>query len=533
MVRLPRLLARLPASLHAKLSVGFFVIVALLLMLGLMGLRALNDANQRVDQLLQLQRNISVYRLLQHDATVQLYGVTKALLVPDPAVLESTLRQLYVFGYDVDRLSVAAEGDNELLDRVRADYKRFVDVVNRVMQRIRAGEVAAGRELQFAEAGPLAERLEREMNELVNRAEAEMLDNIDASHALYERSRWTFTVFGLASSALALALGFAISRSLTAPVAQMDQRLREIAAGNFERHVEVVNRDELGTLGENLNAMSDRLGELYRQLDRAKRDSESARQAAELARGEAEQAMRSAEQAKRISEDANRHKTQFLANVSHELRTPLTAIIGFSEVLKERMFGDLNEKQADYVEDIHTSGRHLLALINLLLDLAKIEHGKMDVDISRFDLSVAIADASLFVQERAQRNGIALRTELAADLGEIDSDELRLKEILVNLLSNAVKFTPRGGQIVVRAARLDGTVQISVSDTGIGIAPEHQSKIFEEFHQIKSSGPVRHEGTGLGLALNRRFAELLGGDIRVVSELGKGSTFTFTLPVRK
>jgi signal transduction histidine kinase len=229
-------------------------------------------------------------------------------------------------------------------------------------------------------------------------------------------------------------------------------------------------------------------------------------------------------------EVANRHKSEFLASMSHELRTPLNAIIGFSEVLQERMFGDINEKQEEYLKDIHTSGIHLLSLINDILDLSKIEAGRMDLELSRFNLGQAVDNALTLVKERATRNNIDLALDCDPEVGDWTADERKFKQIMLNLLSNAVKFTPSGGRIGVCAKRIDGYVEIAVADTGVGIKPEDQKLVFEEFRQVGQDHLKKSEGTGLGLALAKKFVELHGGTMQLHSELGKGSTFTFTLP---
>jgi signal transduction histidine kinase len=239
---------------------------------------------------------------------------------------------------------------------------------------------------------------------------------------------------------------------------------------------------------------------------------------------------REIEDKSRQIEAANRHKSEFLANMSHELRTPLNAIIGFSEVLGERLFGELNEKQAEYTDDILSSGRHLLSLINEILDLSKVEAGRMELEVAAFDLPLAIDNARTFVRERATKHGITLDVAIDERLGEFVGDERKIKQILLNLLSNAVKFTPEGGRIGINARQADGAVLISVSDTGIGIAPADQPKIFEEFRQVGADYAHKSEGTGLGLTLAKKFVELHGGRIWVESEVGKGSKFTFTLP---
>ncbi|HTK90823.1 MAG TPA: ATP-binding protein, partial [Verrucomicrobiae bacterium] len=231
-------------------------------------------------------------------------------------------------------------------------------------------------------------------------------------------------------------------------------------------------------------------------------------------------------------EAASRHKSEFLANMSHELRTPLNAIIGFSEILSERMFGELNEKQDEYLKDIHASGQHLLSLINDILDLSKIEAGKMELELSSFDLPTTIDNALVLVRERASRRGIALGKTVDERLGLIEADERKLRQVLLNLLSNAIKFTPEGGRIDVRAVPMDGSVSVSVTDTGVGIAPEDQEAVFEEFRQV-GSADKRVGGTGLGLALSRKFIELHGGRIWVKSQVGAGSCFTFEVPARR
>ncbi len=238
------------------------------------------------------------------------------------------------------------------------------------------------------------------------------------------------------------------------------------------------------------------------------------------------------QQKSRELEVANQHKSEFLANMSHELRTPLNAIIGFSEALEERYFGELNEKQDEYVKDIHESGKHLLSLINDILDLSKIEAGRMELDLSEFDVPAALDNSLTLVKERAQRHGVRLKLDAAPDLGAIQADERKFKQIMLNLLSNAVKFTPEGGSVSVDTRRYNGTLEVSVRDTGTGIAPEDQQTIFDEFRQVGSDYTRKAEGTGLGLTLTKRFIELHGGALRVESAPGEGSNFTFTLPVQ-
>jgi signal transduction histidine kinase len=295
---------------------------------------------------------------------------------------------------------------------------------------------------------------------------------------------------------LALLLGFVLSWSVIGPIQNIDTRLAAIASGDFSGHVEVDNRDELGALGANVNRMNDELQRLYSEL-----------------------------------EAASRHKSEFLANMSHELRTPLNAIIGFSQVLQDEMVGPVNEKQAEYLDDIVSSGNHLLSLINDVLDLSKVEAGQVELEVHPFSLLEAIERGVVMVRERATEDGVRVAFAADPEVDVVEGDERRIKQVIFNLLANAVKFTPAGGEVDVSATRVNGEFRVSVADTGPGVAPEDRDRIFEEFQQSET-GVGHREGTGLGLALSKRFVELHGGRIWVESELGRGSTFTFALPAR-
>jgi CheY-like chemotaxis protein len=215
--------------------------------------------------------------------------------------------------------------------------------------------------------------------------------------------------------------------------------------------------------------------------------------------------------------------------MSHELRTPLNAVIGFSEVLLERMFGDINERQEEYLRDIWNSGRHLLELLNEILDLSKVEAGRMTLDPTKFSVAGALEYTLAMVRERAAAHAIAISVEISDDVGDIEADELRFKQVVLNLLSNAVKFTPDGGKVLVRAHRKDAELVVTVTDTGIGVPPEDREKIFDSFQQ-GGRGPAREEGTGLGLTLCRRIVGLFGGHMWLESAVGVGSTFGFSIP---
>lgn len=490
---LPRIVARAPFPVHTKLLGAFFAIALLLIIFGVVVIQVLSGINRRFEDVGKLRRKVAAFRQLQHDTTTQLYSITTALLSPEERMLESALRQLHEFRYDLERLQFVTRDEVELYNKIGNEHEQLIAVITKIVELTRNNEFKGARELRITRATPLADSLERLTNEMVNRAEADMETKIDESNQAYLTSRWVVIGFAVGSIGLAVLLGYAVSSSLMGPVTLMDNQLRQIASGDFSKRIDVPNRDELGALANNLNHMNVELKGLYGQI-----------------------------------EAASRHKSEFLASASHELRTPLNAIIGFSGMLKRRMFGDLNEKQAEYVEDIYTSGNHLLSLINDLLDLAKVESGRIELDVKQFDLPSALKNSITLVRERAARHGIFIDLAIDERLSSFTGDERKLKQIMLNLLSNAVKFTPDSGQINVKADPADSGVQISVSDTGIGIKPEEQQVIFEEFRQVGDESHKR-EGTGLGLTLTKKLVELHGGRISVKSEVGKGSTFTFTL----
>jgi signal transduction histidine kinase len=320
---------------------------------------------------------------------------------------------------------------------------------------------------------------------------------------------WQTALLIAAAVLLAGFLVYRMSSSLVAPIVALDAEARRLAAGDLDVRAKVVGNDEVAKLGHSFNHMASQLQSYTTSLE-----EKVSEKTAQL-------------------ELANRHKSEFLANMSHELRTPLNAVIGFSDALKAEYFGRLNDKQKEYVKDINESGQHLLSLISDILDLSKIEAGKMDLEASRFSLPGAIDNALTLVRERARRHHVDLRADIGPEIGEIVADERKVKQVLINLFTNAVKFSHPNGWVQVGARRGKNGVVIAVADSGVGIAPQDHAAIFEAFHQLQTGGSAKQEGTGLGLALSRRFVELHGGTLTVESELGKGATFTFDLPDRE
>jgi signal transduction histidine kinase len=522
---LVRAIGRLPAKVHTKLLVAFVGTAALVVVVGLLGLRVLGQSNDRVGGLGALQKRASAYGKLQSDAS-HIRSLLAENVAPDfykvnppggsvptgrgptaVAVDQAVASALARIGPAtvVDGLGFVPSAEDEgFLRRMRAKSGQLSAVMREIIQAEIGAErvedplalLAGNHDARRFRAEQLAIDLNQLATELADVTTAKTDAVIARNASSYTSSRNLFIGVATGAIVLALLLGFVLSWSLIGPIQRIDSRLAAIASGDFSSRVDVPNRDELGALAANVNRMNDELRRLYREL-----------------------------------EAASRHKSEFLANMSHELRTPLNAIIGFSQVLRERMFGEVNEKQEEYLDDILSSGNHLLSLINDVLDLSKVEAGQVELEVAPFSLREALERGVVMVRERAMKDGVnvALGTNPGVDL--VTGDERRIRQVIFNLLSNAVKFTPAGGAIDVRATRVDGEVRVSVADTGPGLAPKDRERIFDEFQQAEA-GVEQREGTGLGLALSKRLVELHGGRIWVDSELGKGSTFVFTLPAR-
>jgi signal transduction histidine kinase len=336
--------------------------------------------------------------------------------------------------------------------------------------------------------------MRRLTNQLVNRAEADMVAGIEATRRTYVTARWIIVGISLCSIALALGLGYTISWSLIEPVKEIEARLNQIAAGNFDQRVRVVSRDELGALAANVNRMCEELGGLYQQL-----------------------------------QSASRHKSQFLANMSHELRTPLNAILGYTELILDNIYGDLPDQVRSVLERVQSNGWHLLGLINDVLDLSKIEAGQLSLSLADYSLQSMVQTVYVAVESLATEKRLALNIDVPPDLPPGHGDERRLSQVLLNLVGNAIKFTDTG-EVAIKARAVDGSFTVAVQDSGPGISEADQAKIFDEFQQADTSARKKG-GTGLGLSIAKKIVEMHGGRLWVESTLGRGSIFSFTIPV--
>jgi signal transduction histidine kinase len=536
------LVARVPARVQVKLLAAFLTIAMLLIMVGAVGLQVLSGVNERTEKLIGLQRKIEAYRQVQHDTISQLYSVSSALLSSDDRTLSSTLRQLNQFGYDVDRLQFVAKDEVELLGQFRQDYDRFVEIVTHGVDMIRSGRAAEAREMQSTQAAPLADRLERLTDQLVTKAEAEMVAGIETSRQAYDNSQLIVIAFALGSILLALALGYTISWSLIGPVKQIEAQLNQVAAGHFTQRVDVINRDELGALGTDVNKMSEELGRLYQQLRQRTNDLT-----------ESLEDLRTA-QDRLVKTKKLASLGQLTAGIAHEIKNPLNFVNNFSAVsvelideLREALGGaHLDSKLRAEISEIADTlqgnldkvvqhGKRADAIVkNMLLHSRHGSGEHRPVDIN------ALVEESLnlaYHGARAEKQGFTITLERSFDpaAGEVDLFPQEITRALLNLISNgfyaATKREANGGDyeptLSVATKNLGDRVEIRIRDNGTGIPPEVKEKLFNPFFTTKPAG----EGTGLGLSISHDIiVKQHGGSIEVDTEPGVFTEFRIVLP---
>jgi signal transduction histidine kinase len=503
--------ARVPASVHTKLLAAFLVITALFIAMAAVSLDTIARTAQQSRKMHEAHERVEWSQQIDHALARQMHFTALALLLRDEASVARILRENNRFNGTLARREVVGtEEERDLIQQIRGRQDGVMNAVADIANAIRDGKLDEAR----AELLGRQERAYEEIEALVARlVEVENRHMLDLKHAVETanfRSIVLTACFAGVAIALALLCGFVISWSCLLPLRKAQEFLGAVSAGDFTATITVPNRDEFGAQAARLNRMS---GELGRLMDEQQRAATSLR------------ALNTS------LERASRAKSEFLANMSHELRTPMNAILGFTEMLRDGLYGDVPDELKEPLADIHTNGRHLLGLINDVLDLSKIEAGRMDLTLQEYAVQDVVDSVRVSLRSLALERGLEFATKVPPDLPIAYGDAKRITQCLMNLAGNALKFT-RQGRVEI-AVELQGDELIyRVTDTGIGISRDELGKVFDEFRQADAAVTREFGGTGLGLSITKRFIEMHGGRIWVESEPGEGSTFWFAVPLR-
>jgi len=508
---LVRWVARLRVSVHSKLLGAFLLIALLLIAMGAMSLQSIASVARQSRLLDQARERVDASRQIEHALGLQMTFTRNALLVRDDATIESIFRENNRLHDTFNRLEAAAPPDQrETIQRLRNTQDKVIATVARIAGLIREDKADEAMDLHLSEGYPLYREIATLVTRAVRNEEAGMGQLREGVEATYRRALLLTGGFAAASIVLALGLGFVISWSFILPVRQAEGFLGQVAKGDFSASIDVPNRDEFGALARQMNEMSRELHQLYDDQRRAAHQLQVLN--AEL-------------------EQASRAKSNFLASMSHELRTPMNAILGFTEMIRDGLYGDVPPEIQEPVSDIHTCGKQLLGLINNVLDLSKIEAGHMELALGEYVVEDIVNTVKLSLRSLAATKGLDFVTTVPPDLPLCLGDGKRITQCLMNVAGNALKFT-REGRVEIRAQLQGESLLFAVSDTGIGIPADQVESIFEEFRQADATVSRDFGGTGLGLSITRKLVELHGGRIWVESLAGKGSTFFFSIPVR-
>ena len=507
---LVRWVAGIPASVHAKLLGAFLLVTLLFVAMGAMSLQTVAKMSRQSRLLDQGHERVDWAHQIRHTLAMQSHYTALVLLLKDEATIGSILRENNEFNNTLARLeAVAPPEELELIQQIRARQTEVLITVADIANSVRDNKLDEARIAHLSHQEPVYLQIEQLVNQLMT-IEQDRMDGLRRSVAAENQRALRLTAGFVGSSVLlALLLGFVISWSFILPVREAHGFLSKVAEGNFTSTITVANRDEFGALADRMNQMS---RELKRLVDH-ERETTTELQALN----------------ERL-ERATRAKSEFLANMSHELRTPMNAILGFVEMILDEVYGDIPANLKEPLADVQTNGKHLLRLINDVLDLSKIEAGRMELSLAEYSVQDIVDTVRASLQSLAAEKGLKFVADVQEDLPLATGDGKRITQCLLNLAGNALKFTRQG--CVEIGVTLEGqTLLYHVKDSGIGIPKDQLENVFAEFRQVDATITREFGGTGLGLSITKKFVEMHGGRIWVVSELGQGSTFYFSIPV--
>jgi signal transduction histidine kinase len=508
---LVRWVARIPASVHAKLLGAFLLVTLLVVVMGGMSLQTVAKMSRQSRLLDQGHERVDWAHQIRHTLAMQSHFTALVLLLKDEATIGSILRENNEFNNTLARIeAVAPPEELELIQQIRARQTEALIIVADIANSVRDNKLDEARIAHLSHQEPVYLQIEQLVNQLMT-IEQDRMDGLRRSVAAENQRALRLTAGFVGSSVLlALLLGFVISWSFILPVREAHGFLSKVAAGNFTSTITVANRDEFGALADRMNQMS---RELKRLVDH-ERETTTELQALN----------------ERL-ERATRAKSEFLANMSHELRTPMNAILGFVEMILDEVYGDIPANLKEPLADVQTNGKHLLRLINDVLDLSKIEAGRMELSLAEYSVQDIVDTVRASLQSLAAEKGLRFVTDVQEDIPLATGDGKRITQCLLNLAANALKFT-RQGSVEISVTLEGQTLLYRVKDTGIGIPKDQLENVFGEFRQVDATITREFGGTGLGLSITKKFVEMHGGRIWVESELGKGSMFYFSIPLR-
>jgi signal transduction histidine kinase len=498
-------------SVHKKLVTGFMLVTLLVVAMGGFSLQTITKMSRQSTLLDEAHKRVEWSRQIQHALALQMNFTAMALLLQDEATVEKILRENNRFNNILALIAEEAVPEEQgVIERIRVAQGEALTAVADIANLLRDGKVSDAMNLQLTKGYPLYEQIAGLVDQVVIVEQSKMTGLRANVAAATRRTQILMGVFVVSAILLALLLGFVISWSFILPVREAHGFLTEVAKGNFQATINVSNRDEFGDLAERMNQMSRELHDLY----------EKQRAAAQ------ELQMLNA----RLTE-ASKAKSEFLANMSHELRTPMNAILGFLEMLLDDIYGEVPPHLREPLIDVQVNGKHLLNLINDVLDLSKIEAGRMELVLGEYSVQDVVETVRTSLQSLALEKGLGFVAAAEDDIPLAFGDGRRITQCLMNLVGNALKFCKRG-RVEVWVERQGDDLLYHVADTGIGIPKEELKNIFTEFKQVDTAMTREFSGTGLGLNITKKFVEMHGGRIWAESELGKGSTFFFSIPLR-
>jgi signal transduction histidine kinase len=508
---LVRWVAGIKASVHVKLVTGFFIVILLFVGMGALSLQATNTVSQQSALLEQAHQRVEWSRQIQHALALQMNFTAMALLVQDEVTVEKILRENNRFNNTLALIAEAAVPEEQaIIQRIRVAQGEALSAVADIANLLRDKKVDDAMRLQLSKGYPLYEKIADLVDQVVSIEQDKMTGLRATVAAATRRTQLLMAGFVGSSIVLALVLGFVISWSFILPVREAYGFLTEVANGNFQASINVPNRDEFGVLADRMNQMSRELGVLYN--DQRARTHDLQRLNQEL-------------------QEASKAKSAFLASMSHELRTPMNAILGFNEMILDDLYGDVPANLREPLNDIQVNGKHLLKLINDVLDLSKIEAGRMELSLTEYSVQDVVDTVGSSLQSLAAEKGIQFIVGTQPGIPLAFGDGMRITQCLMNLAANALKFT-KAGKVEVWVEQAGEMLDYRVSDTGIGIPADRIDRIFGEFEQADAAVAREFGGTGLGLSITKKFVELHGGRVRAESEVGKGSTISFQIPLR-